>query len=165
MSCLTDWVDFVSFLPPAVLWRWSEPSSSSQSTECSRYAAWRRSMACPTIIEIDSWRRRGAARSASASTSSTGTRTTARTPCWRPLTAWTTAWAGAASSGGHKAIHTEAPISQWLEEWGVHLWDQINQITRYMYSKGSHSGMTSVSSPHTLKDLHWLFTSTAALKL
>lgn len=65
----------------------------------------------------------------------------------------------------HNPSHRSTNIPQWLEEWGVHLWDRINRITRYMYSKVSHSGMTSVSSPHTLKDLHWLFTSTLPLKL
>lgn len=79
--------------------RWSEPSSSSQSTESCRCAAWRRSTACPTISGIGSWLTRGGARSASASTSPTDTRTTARTECSTPCTAWTTAWAGAANSG------------------------------------------------------------------
>lgn len=93
------WAQLVSSLPLSVYFRWSEPLSSSQLTECCRYAAWKKSTACPTIIEIDSWRRRGGARSASASTLPTDTRTTTHTPCTTAHTAGTSAWDGAASSG------------------------------------------------------------------
>lgn len=97
------WAGFVPCLAPSVALRWSEPSSSSQSTESCRCAAWKKSTACPTISGIGSWLTRGAARSASASTSPTDTRTTARTECSTPCTAWTTAWAGAANSGERKS--------------------------------------------------------------
>lgn len=96
-------VEFTAFsfppFPLSVHRRWSEPSSSSQSTEGCRYAAWRKSTACPAITERRSRCRRGAVGSASASTSPTDTHRTTPTPRNTAHTAGTPAWAEAASCG------------------------------------------------------------------
>lgn len=98
-SCPGETLSSTCLISSSVYFRWSEPLSSSQLTECCRYAAWKKSTACPTIIEIDSWHRRGGARSASASTLPTDTRTTTHTPCTTAHTAGTSVWDEAASSG------------------------------------------------------------------
>lgn len=96
-------------LPPMCLcFRWLEPSSSSQLTECCRCAAWRKSTACPTTTEIGLWSRRGGT-SDSASISPTATRTPTCTSDRTGRTAWTTARAAAASSGGYTTGNTQTP--------------------------------------------------------
>ena len=103
-------------------WRWSEPSSSSPSTEAFPCAAWRRSTVCPPPTGTRSCPKRDAVRSASASTSPTDTHTTTRTPRTTTHTR-TTEWAAAGSSGwcmtgnwlicGDGHVHTSLTYELW----------------------------------------------------